>query len=149
MFADIAGQPPDPILALAGMLVADPRPQKLDLGVGVFRDAAGNTPIMAAVKEAERRLLRDEATKTYVGTLGSQQFLDGVRGLILGDAVPAERVVGLQTPGGSSALRVLADLCARARPAAKIWISDPTWSVCASKHIRIMTRRGVCCCSPK
>ncbi len=128
MLSDIQGQPPDPILALAGLFRADARPKKLDLGVGVFRDAEGHTPIMAAVKEAEHRLLRDEATKTYVGTIGSEPFLHAVRALLLGDAVDVDRIAGMQTPGGSSALRCLADLAAVAKPGATIWISDPTWS---------------------
>lgn len=118
---------PDPILALGARFRADDRPTKLDLGIGVFRDEEGQTPIMRSVYSAERHLAATRTSKTYVGARGDLRFAEVMRELVFGEDAPAERIGALQTPGGTGALRVLASLIARARPGATVWLSDPTW----------------------
>jgi aspartate aminotransferase len=120
-------QPPDKIIELMGLFAADPRDDKLDLGVGVYKDPQGRTPIMRAVKRAEERLLKEQTTKSYVGLLGDLAFVDAMRTLILGDAVAPDRVAGVQTPGGTGAVRQLLELVRLARPGATVWYSEPTW----------------------
>ena len=96
--------PPDPILGLGQLYAADPREGKIDLGVGVFKDADGNTPIMAAVKKAEVVLHDMQTTKTYKPLGGDEAFRDAMREMVLGDSVAADRVATIQTPGGSGAI---------------------------------------------
>lgn len=127
MFETRTPPEPDKILRLMGMFAADPRPDKVDLGVGVYRSAQGVTPIMAAVKEAERRIWETQQTKSYVGILGDPAFLDAMRDLVLGDAVPATRVAGCATPGGTGAVRQVLEITRHLTPEATVWISDPTW----------------------
>jgi aromatic-amino-acid transaminase len=106
----------------------DDRNGKLDLGVGVYRDDEGRTPIMVAVQSAEAVLLRARTTKTYLGSSGDGVFTDLLARAVLGDALAgSERLVAVQTPGGSGALRLGAELIARARPGATIWVGSPTW----------------------
>lgn len=129
MFARIAPPEGDRLLALMQAFRADPRPQKIDLGVGIYMDAAGRAPVMAAVKAAERRIWETEATKAYVGPLGHPAFNAAAEAMVLGDH-PARgegRVRTFQTPGGTAALRVAADLIASQFPGTSVWISDPTW----------------------
>jgi aromatic-amino-acid transaminase len=128
MFETLTAPPPDGILALAQAYKADPRERKLDLGVGVYKDEAGATPIMRAVKEAERRILEGQETKAYIGPAGDETFNKAMAELVFGDAVAPERVAGLQSVGGTGAVRVLCDLIARADRGAKVWMSDPTWA---------------------
>jgi aromatic-amino-acid transaminase len=127
MFETLKPTPPDKIIQLIDLYKADPRTDKVDLGVGVYKDANGNTPVMRAVKEAERRLLDEQKTKAYVGILGDLSFVEAMADLALGDAVPAERLSGAQTPGGTGAIRQLFELIKRANPGASVWHSDPTW----------------------
>ncbi len=127
MFETLKPTPPDKIIELMGLYKADPRDDKVDLGVGVYKDAAGRTPVMRAVKAAEAQLLKEQDTKSYVGILGDQQFVSLMADLALGDAVPRERLAGAQTPGGTGAIRQLAELIRRANPAATVWLPDPTW----------------------
>jgi aromatic-amino-acid transaminase len=127
MFEALQPSPPDKILSLIGLFRDDPRPHKIDLGVGVYRDSAGRTPVMRAVREAERRLYETEETKAYLGPGGDPAYCAGIAGLVFGDALPADRLASAQTPGGAGALRVLAGLVARARPRASVWLPDPTW----------------------
>jgi aromatic-amino-acid transaminase len=127
MFETLKPTPPDKIIQLIDLYKADPRTDKVDLGVGVYKDANGNTPVMRAVKEAERRLLDEQKTKAYVGILGDLSFVEAMADLALGDAVPAERLSGAQTPGGTGAIRQLFELIKRANPGATVWHSDPTW----------------------
>jgi aspartate aminotransferase len=127
MFETLKPQPVDKIIELIGLFAADPRTDKVDLGVGVYRDREGRTPVMRAVKRAEERLWREQTTKSYVGLLGDPDFVGAMRDLILGDAVPAARVAGAQTPGGTGAVRQLLEFVRLARPEATIWYSDPTW----------------------
>jgi aspartate aminotransferase len=123
-------QPPDSLLGVMAAFAADPEPSKIDLGVGVYRDASGKTPIMAAVRAAEREVMERESTKSYVGAGGNRAFAAVIEELTLGAGHPARtagRVVTLQTPGGCGALRLAADLIARAARASRVWVSDPTW----------------------
>ena len=127
MFETLKDQPADKILALMSAFRADPRDDKIDLGVGVYKDATGNTPVMRAVKEAERRILEGQTTKAYTGLAGDPAYADAMIGLILGDAVPRERVAAVATPGGTGAIRQALELIRMAAPGATVWLSDPTW----------------------
>jgi aspartate/tyrosine/aromatic aminotransferase len=117
----------DKILRLMGMFAADPRADKVDLGVGVYRSREGVTPVMAAVKTAERRIWDAQETKGYVGISGDPAFLDAMRDLILGPAVPEARVAGCATVGGTGAVRQVIEMTRWLTPEATVWISDPTW----------------------
>ena len=129
--------PPDPILGLGQLYAADPRDDKIDLGVGVFKDAAGNTPIMTAVRKAEVVLHDQQTTKAYKGLAGDEAFRDEMRQLVLGDAVPADRVATIQTPGGTGAIRQLYETLKMINTDATLWVSDPTWPshVGMAKHM--------------
>ena len=105
----------------------DPRDTKVDLGVGVYKDASGNTPVMRAVKEAEKRLQKEQTTKAYVGLAGDPAFSDAMINLILGDTIPRDRIAAVATPGGTGAIRQTLELIKMAAPNATIWLSDPTW----------------------
>jgi len=121
-------QPADALLALIALAEADPRPEKIDVGVGVYRDAAGNTPILRAIKAAERRLLETQQTKSYLGSQGDARFTELIKPIVFGEAAAADdRIVGVQTPGGCGALRLGAELIARADPDARIFVGQPTW----------------------
>jgi len=127
MFETLKPSPPDKIIELLETFRADPRQEKLDLGVGVYKDASGATPVLRAVKAAERLLLETQESKAYVGLLGDLGFVAAMADLALGDAVPADRLVGAQTPGGTGAIRQICELIKRASPGATVWHSDPTW----------------------
>jgi aromatic-amino-acid transaminase len=127
MLENLKEQAPDKIIELIGLYAADDREDKLDLGVGVYKDAAGNTPIMRAVKAAEAKLLAEQDTKKYVGLLGDLSYVDAIRDLVLGDTVDAGRVCGAQEPGGTGAIRQLFELIKAADAGATVWISDPSW----------------------
>jgi len=127
MLTNLQTQPADKILQLMQLYRADPRPVKIDLGVGVYKDATGHTPIMRAVKAAERKLWDEEDSKSYVALAGDPGYLDAMRGLILGDAVEAGHVAGVATPGGTGAIRQGFELVQMASPEARVFVSDPTW----------------------
>ncbi len=127
MFETLEAAAPDKILSLMGLFRSDPRAHKIDLGVGVYRDAAGHTPVMRAVREAERRLYENEDTKTYLGPGGDPVYCETAAHIVFGESFPAERIRAAQTPGGAGALRIVAGLIARARPGTTVWIPDPTW----------------------
>ncbi len=127
MFESLTAQPADKILALMAAYKADPRDTKIDLGVGVYKDATGMTPIMRAVKAAERQLWELETTKSYTGLAGDVGFHDAMRDLILGDTVGPESFAAAATPGGTGAVRQGLELIQMASPKATIWISAPTW----------------------
>lgn len=127
MFETITPPAQDPIITLMGQFRADQRTDKIDLGVGVYRDADGETPVMRAVALAEARLLQTQTTKSYIGLAGDPAFLEAMRALILGNAIAADRVAAVATPGGSGAIRQILELVRAARPDATIWISDPSW----------------------
>ena len=130
MFETITPAPPDAILGLTETFQKDPNPRKINLGVGVFKDESGQTPVLASVKEAERRLLGAEATKSYLPIDGLAAYAAACQELVLGGghAIVSEgRAVTVQTPGGTGALRVAADFVRRISPQATVWLSDPTW----------------------
>jgi len=127
LFGSLTLQPPDALLALIGAFGADPRPDKIDLGVGVYRDAVGRTPVLSSVKEAERRLLASQATKSYLGPEGDAGFFEALKPIVFGAQDYGTRLCGLQTPGGTGALRLAAELIGRARPRARVWLGKPTW----------------------
>ncbi|WP_419816819.1 amino acid aminotransferase [Glacieibacterium sp.] len=121
-------QPADALLALIGLHRDDPRSGKIDVGVGVYRDETGATPIMRAVKVAELRLLAGQTSKSYLGPEGDARFTDLIAAVAFGsEAARSERLTGVQTPGGTGALRLGAEVIARANPTARVWIGAPTW----------------------
>jgi aspartate/tyrosine/aromatic aminotransferase len=124
----LEAQPSDSLLNLIALANADPRPEKIDVGVGVYRDAAGGTPILRAVKAAERILLETQETKAYLGSQGDARFVELIKPIVFGSAGAADsRIVGVQTPGGCGALRLGAELIAKADPSARIFVGQPTW----------------------
>ena len=127
MFETLKEQPADKILALMQMFKEDPRADKIDLGVGVYKDASGHTPIMAAIKDAEKLLWEQETTKTYVALAGDPAFSDAMVSLVLGDAVARSKVAAVATPGGTGAVRQAFELAKMANPDARVFVSDPTW----------------------
>lgn len=142
MFAALQAYPPDPILRLIAEFRADPRPEKVDLGVGVYKDELGRTPIMAAVKAAERRILDAEDSKAYIGPAGVPEFNAAIQRLVFGPDHPVlaeSRTATVLTPGGCGALRVGAELLKRAAPDTTIWVSDPTWA----NHIPLLGNAGL------
>ena len=127
-FTGLVHQPADGLLGLIALHRADLRSEKIDLGVGVFRNDAGATPVMRAVKKAEEILVVSQDTKSYLGADGDLAYTDLLAEIALGSTLArSERVVGVQTPGGTGALRLGAELLARARPQASVWMGDPTW----------------------
>ena len=127
MFQALTAQPADKILALMAAYRADPRDTKVDLGVGVYKDATGNTPVMRAVKEAERRIQADQTSKAYVGLAGDPAFSDVMIDLVLGDSVARDRIAAVATPGGTGAIRQALEMIKMAAPDATVWLSNPTW----------------------
>ena len=142
MFEQIARVPGDAILGLIEAFNKDTNPQKVDLGVGVYRDANGNTPVMRAVKQAEDRLVESEVTKTYIGSHGDPRFGKVVLPMVLGAKSPvlaANRASATQAPGGTGALRLAADFIASNLKGRDIWLSTPTWP----NHLGIFDAAGV------
>jgi len=141
-FDAIGRVPGDPILGLMEAYAQDPNPRKFDLGVGVYKDAQGLTPVLQSVKIAEQRLVDRQNTKTYIGGHGFTEFGKGINALVLGADSPliAEHRVGAtQTPGGTGALRLSADFIAQCLPGRGIWLSNPTWPI----HETIYTIAGL------
>ncbi|MCL1041115.1 aspartate/tyrosine/aromatic aminotransferase [Shewanella marisflavi] len=131
MFEKLSPMPADPILGLMAKYREDPQANKVDLGVGVFKDEAGNTPILACVKRAEQHRIDTEETKVYIGPTGSPTFNQLIGELAFGQDNPAllaDRIRTVSTPGGTGALRVAADFIKRINPNSVIWVSDPTWA---------------------
>lgn len=131
MFEKLSPMPADPILGLMAKYREDPEANKVDLGVGVFKDEAGNTPILACVKRAEQHRIDTEETKVYIGPTGSPTFNQLIGELAFGQDNPAllaDRIRTVSTPGGTGALRVAADFIKRINPNSVIWVSDPTWA---------------------
>lgn len=128
IFDLLAPQPSDALLGIIAAHRADQRQNKTDLGVGVFRDDDGNTPVMQVVKTAERVLVEGQVTKAYLGPEGDQDYTSALARIALGDRIVAsDRLTGVQTPGGTGALRLGAELIARAHPGATVWMGFPTW----------------------
>ncbi len=133
---------PDPILGLMAAFRADADPRKVDLGVGVYRDERGETPVMQAVREAEREVLERQTTKTYVAPAGNAAFNDAIGRLVLGEghtALAAGRVRAVQAPGGCGALRLGAELIRVAAPDAVVYVSTPTWA----NHVPLLSNCGL------
>ena len=141
-FAPIARVPGDPILGLMEAYRSDRNPAKLDLGVGVYKDAQGLTPIPRAVKLAEQRLVDSETTKSYIGGHGDALFCSHLARLVLGADSPLlaeQRAAASQTPGGTGALRLAGDFIHHCLPGRGIWLSDPTWPI----HETIFAEAGL------
>jgi aspartate/tyrosine/aromatic aminotransferase len=141
MFEQIVPAPPDSILGLTDAFKADPKPGKINLGVGVYMDDAGKTPVLSCVKQAEKLLLEKETTKSYLPISGSPAYAKGVQGLLFGPDHPLlreGRALTAQTPGGTGGLRVGADFLKKFRPQATVWVSSPTWA----NHKAIFTDAG-------
>ena len=139
MFETLQTAAPDGILMLMSLYREDPRADKLDLGVGVYKDASGKTPVMHAVRKAERRLHETQATKSYLGLAGDTVFNELMIGLVFGEKAERPRLRAAQTPGGTGALRLLADLVRLSRPDATVWVPDPTWP----NHLPILRAAGL------
>jgi aspartate/tyrosine/aromatic aminotransferase len=140
LFETLSALPPDAILVLIGEARNDLRDNKIDLGIGVYRDESGQTPILNSVKKAERYLVDMQTTKTYLGSGGNHEFNDAIQAVIFGEgAAGDDRITTFQTPGGSGSLRVAADLIVRARPGSTMWASDPTWA----NHVPLLGSAGL------
>jgi aspartate aminotransferase len=127
MLNALNAQPQDKILQLIQMYKDDPRDTKIDLGVGVYKDATGLTPVMRAVKSAEKQLWETEKTKTYTGLAGEPAYAEAMQNLLLDGVVPANRLSAVATPGGTGAIRQALELIKLASPKATVWLSNPTW----------------------
>lgn len=139
MFETLQAQKPDAILALVQMFREDPRENKLDLGVGVYKDGTGNTPVMRAIKAAEQKLWANETTKSYTALTGDPGFADAMAKLVLGDAVPRDAICAAATPGGTGAVRQAFEMIKMARPDARVFVSNPTWP----NHPSILAYLGI------
>ena len=130
MFETLKPLPPDAILGIMTLFRADPQPGKIDLSVGVYQDEQGRTPVLECVKRAERAIIEAQDSKTYVAIAGNAGFNRGMEELLYGaqhPALAASRVATVQTPGGSGGLSVAGHLIARAKPNARIYLSEPSW----------------------
>ncbi|MBY6083741.1 amino acid aminotransferase [Ruegeria arenilitoris] len=139
MFENLKPQPADKILALMQMYREDPREQKIDLGVGVYKDANGVTPVMRAVKAAEQRIWEEQDSKAYTGLAGDPVYADAMISLILGTSVPRANIAAVATPGGTGACRQAFELIRMANPSARVFVSNPTWP----NHISILNYLGI------
>ena len=139
MFSALKEQPADKILALMQMFKNDPRKQKIDLGVGVYKNHHGHTPIMRAVKEAEKKLWDVQDTKTYVSLVGDTAFSDAMIDLLLRDTIERGSIASAATPGGTGAVRQAFELVQMANPNARIFVSEPTWP----NHLSILKHIGM------
>lgn len=142
MFEKLQPTKLDPILGLSKLFQADPRSEKVDLGIGVYKDDNGVTPVMSSVKKAETRLLVEQSSKAYVSLAGAEIFRDQMRNLVLGDVVAIDRVATLQTPGGTGAIRQIFEVMKIVNPDCTVWISDPSWPshMGMAKHLGFKTR---------
>ncbi|MFH2203242.1 MAG: amino acid aminotransferase [Elusimicrobiota bacterium] len=141
MFQTIEAAPPDSILGLTDAFKKDPSPDKINLGAGVYKDDASQTPVLRAVKAAEERLLKEESTKVYLPIAGQPEYAHLVRGLLFGAEHPlvgADRAKTAYTPGGTGGLRVGADFLKSNLSAERVWLSSPTWA----NHRPVFTAAG-------
>lgn len=142
MFETLSALSPDPILGLSAAFKEDPNPHKIDLGVGVYKDEHGNTPILKAVRMAQAILQERETSKVYITPQGHQGYIDGMLELMFGAssaALSEKRVAAVQAPGGCGALRILAELLMRCNKNTVVWVSDPTWA----NHIPLLGEAGL------
>ena len=145
MLERLQPQPEDKIIQLMALYRADPRTGKIDLGVGVYKDATGHTPVMRAVRAAGQAVWQAETTKTYVALAGDTAFHAAMAALVLGDVVPVSRVAAAAAPGGTGALRIAFDLIHKTAPGATVWMSDPTWpnhpAICKDLGLKVASYR--------
>jgi aspartate/tyrosine/aromatic aminotransferase len=142
MFEQLEMAPADPILGLSTAFKTDPNPDKINLGVGVYQDASGQTPIFAAVKTAEERVLAAEKSKSYLDIEGSPEYGAAVRTLLLNadhEILASKRAITVQSPGGTGALRIAGDFLARHFGDKPIWLSEPTWA----NHPKVFQAAGL------
>ena len=139
MFNSLQQQPADKILALMQVYKEDPRENKIDLGVGVYKDASGQTPIMQSIKQAEHMLWETQDTKSYVGLTGTPEFSETMIGLVLGDKFDKNLTASAATPGGTGAVRQAFELGKLANPNLRVFVSDPTWP----NHLSILKYLGI------
>ncbi len=139
MFESLPESKPDAILQLMETFRADTRTNKIDLGVGVYKDANGQTPVLTSVKKAEKILLDTQDTKAYVGPVGSRPFCAAMITQVFGAQAQTDRIRCAQSNGGTGALRILADLIKASKPNSAIWVSDPTWP----NHIPVFKAAGI------
>ncbi|WP_420004165.1 aromatic amino acid transaminase [Arenibacterium sp. LLYu02] len=139
MFETLKPQPADKILMLMQMFRDDPRDNKVDLGVGVYKNAEGVTPVMRAIKAAEHKLWEEQTTKAYTGLAGDPAYADAMINLILGTSVERSKIAAVATPGGTGAVRQAFELIKLANPEARVFVSDPTWP----NHISILKYVGI------
>ena len=139
MFNSLQQQPADKILALMQVYKEDPRENKIDLGVGVYKDASGQTPIMQSIKQAEHMLWETQDTKSYVGLTGTPEFSETMIDLVLGDKFDKNLTASAATPGGTGAVRQAFELGKMANPNLRVFVSDPTWP----NHLSILKYLGI------
>lgn len=139
MLNHLQEQPADKILALMQMYREDPRENKIDLGVGVYKNAEGVTPVMRAVKTAEQRIWESQTTKAYTGLAGDPVYGETLSTLVLGGARDADRLAAVATPGGTGAVRQALELVKFSGSGATVWVSDPTWP----NHVSILKYLGM------
>ena len=139
MFNSLQQQPADKILALMQLYKEDPRENKIDLGVGVYKDASGQTPIMDSIKKAEHLLWETQETKSYVGLTGTPEFSEAMINLLLGDKIDKSLTASAATPGGTGAVRQAFELGKMANPSLRVFVSDPTWP----NHLSILRYLGI------
>ncbi len=139
MFNSLQQQPADKILALMQLYKEDPRENKIDLGVGVYKDASGQTPIMQSIKKAEHLLWKTQETKSYVGLTGTLEFSEVMINLLLGDKFDKSLTASAATPGGTGAVRQAFELGKMANPNLRVFVSDPTWP----NHLSILKYLGI------
>ena len=139
MFNSLQQQPADKILALMQVYKEDPRENKIDLGVGVYKDASGQTPIMQSIKRAEHILWETQDTKSYVGLTGTPEFSETMIDLVLGDKFDKNLTASAATPGGTGAVRQAFELGKLANPNLRVFVSDPTWP----NHLSILKYLGI------
>ena len=139
MFENLKLQSEDKIMALISLYKADVRKEKIDLGVGVYKNNKGQTPIMDAVQKASRILNNTQKTKSYVGLSGNLRFIDNISQLVLADAVPKNQIIGAQAPGGTGAFHQLLLLIRSMEKDKRVWISSPSWP----NHAAILNHLGI------
>ncbi|MCV6624526.1 MAG: aminotransferase class I/II-fold pyridoxal phosphate-dependent enzyme, partial [Cellvibrionaceae bacterium] len=142
MISKLTPRPADPILGLTVKFRADDNPNKIDLGAGIYKDEAGNTPVLACVKAAEQHRVDTETTKKYYNSAGSPAYNELITQLNFGAdhrVVREQRVRAVSTPGGTGALRIAGEFINTAKPGATIWVSNPTWA----NHQGVFTAAGL------
>ncbi|WP_422048195.1 aromatic amino acid transaminase [Shimia sp.] len=139
MLTNLKEQPKDKILGLMAMYREDPRATKVDLGVGVYKNAEGVTPVMRAVKAAEQKIVEEQITKAYTGLAGDPAYADAMIDMLLSGTVARDRLAAVATPGGTGAIRQAFELIKTANPKARVFVSDPTWP----NHVSILNHLGI------